>query len=166
FITIVLSENGLRHWFTRRWSNENEGYLAYETVLGFLFFHNAASIGYFSSSSPGSLFPFIQNDFLFIIVVILFITGFTIKIWAAKVVGIEIYYWKDMFLGKKISDFVVTGPYKFFNNPMYGIGQIPTYATAIWYGSKYGLIVAFLNQFLIFMFFYLVEKKFIKRVYQ
>ncbi len=166
FITIVLSENGLRHWFTRRWSNENEGYLAYETVLGFLFFHNAASIGYFSSSSPGSLFPFIQNDFLFIIVVILFITGFTIKIWAAKVVGIGIYYWKDMFLGKKISDFVVTGPYKFFNNPMYGIGQIPTYATAIWYGSKYGLIVAFLNQFLIFMFFYLVEKKFIKRVYQ
>jgi protein-S-isoprenylcysteine O-methyltransferase Ste14 len=99
-------------------------------------------------------------------VVILFITGFTIKILAAKVVGIEIYYWKDMFLGKKISNFVVTGPYKYFNNPMYGIGQLPTYATAIWYGSKYGLIAAFLNQFLIFLFFYLVEKKFIKRVYQ
>lgn len=166
FIIIVLSENGLRHWFTRRWGNENEGYLAYEAVLGFLFFHNAISIGYIASSSPGSLFPFIQNDFLFIMVVILFITGFTIKILAAKVVGIEIYYWKDMFLGKKISNFVVTGPYKYFNNPMYGIGQLPTYATAIWYGSKYGLIAAFLNQFLIFLFFYLVEKKFIKRVYQ
>ena len=166
FITIVLSENGLRHWFTRKWGNENEGYLAYEAVLGFLFFHNAVSIGYIASSSSGSLFPFIQNDFLFIMVVILFITGFTIKILAAKVVGIEIYYWKDMFLGKKISNFVVTGPYKYFNNPMYGIGQLPTYTTAIWYGSKYGLIAAFLNQFLIFLFFYLVEKKFIKRVYQ
>lgn len=166
FIIIVLSENGLRHWFTRRWGNENEGYLAYEAILGLLFFHNGVSIGYIASSSPGSLFPFIQNDFLFTMVVILFITGFTIKILAAKVVGIEIYYWKDMFLGKKITDFAVTGPYKYFNNPMYGIGQLPTYATAIWYGSKYGLIAAFLNQLLIFLFFYLVEKKFIKRVYQ
>ncbi|MFA5819717.1 MAG: methyltransferase [Bacteroidales bacterium] len=166
FIAIVLSENGLRHWFIRRWGNENEGYLTYEAVLGFLFFHNAASIGYIASSSPGSLFHFIPDDFLLIIVVILFISGFVVKIWAAKVVEIEIYYWKDMFLGKKISNFVVTGPYKYFNNPMYGIGQFTTYATAIWYGSKYGLIAAFLNQLLIFLFFYLVEKKFIKRVYQ
>ena len=166
FITIVLSENGLRHWFTRKWGNENEGYLAYEAVLGFLFFHNAASIGYITSSSPGSLFHFIPDDFLLILVSILFISGFAVKIWATKVVEVEIYYWKDMFFGKKISNFVVTGPYKYFKNPMYGIGQIPAYATAIWYGSKYGLIAAFLNQFLIFMFFYLVEKKFIKRVYQ
>ena len=166
FITIVLLKNGLRHWFIRRWGNENEGYLAYEAILGFLFFHNGVSIGYIASSSPESLFHFIHKDFLFTIVAILFITGFTIKIWAAKVVTIEIYYWKDMFLGKKISDFVVTGPYKYFRNPMYGIGQLPAYATAIWYGSEYGLIAAFLNQFLIFSFYYLIEKNHIKRVYQ
>ncbi len=166
FITIVLSKNGLRHWFIRRWGNENEGYLAFEAILGFLFFHNGISIGYISSSSPDSLFHFINKDFLFIIVAILVISGFTIKIWAAKVVTIEIYYWKDMFLGRKISDFVVTGPYKYFGNPMYGIGQLQAYATAIWYGSKYGLIAVFLNQFLIFSFYFLVEKKFIKRIYQ
>jgi protein-S-isoprenylcysteine O-methyltransferase Ste14 len=166
FITIVLSKNGLRHWFIRRWGNENEGYFAYEAILGFLFFHNGVSIGYIASSSQGSLFHFIPKDFLFIIVAIMFITGFIIKIWAAKVVKIEIYYWKDMFLGKKIFDFVVAGPYKYFDNPMYGIGQLQAYAIAMWYGSKYGLIAAFLNQFLIFLFFYLVEKKFIKRVYQ
>ena len=71
-----------------------------------------------------------------------------------------------MFLGKKISDFVVAGPYKYFSNPMYGLGQLQAYATALWFGSKYGLIAAFLNQFSIFLFFYLVEKKFIQRVYQ
>jgi len=166
FITIVLSENGLRHWFTRIWGNENEGYLAYETVLGFLFFHNGVSIGYIASATSGNIFNFIPENFLFSIIAIMFITGFTIKILAAKVVSIEIYYWKDMFLGRKICDFVVTGPYKYFSNPMYGIGQLQAYATAIWYGSTYGLLAAFLNQFLIFMFFYLVEKKFIKRVYQ
>jgi protein-S-isoprenylcysteine O-methyltransferase Ste14 len=166
FITIVLSENGLRHWFIRKWGNENEGYLAYEGILGFLFFQNAASIGYIASSTPGSLFPSFPEELLLILVIILFVAGFIIKISAAKAVSIEIYYWKDMFLGKKISDFVVSGPYKYFNNPMYGIGQLQAYAIAIWYGSAYGLMAAFLNQFLIFLFYYMVEKKFIRRVYQ
>jgi len=165
FITVVLSKNGLRHWLIRKWGNENEAYLTYEAILGFLFFHNGISIGYIASSSPDCLFNFIQKDLLTIIVLIMFISGFMIKILAAKAVTIEIYYWKDMFLGKKISNFVIAGPYKYFKNPMYGIGQLQAYATAIWYGSKYGFIAAFLNQVLIFLFYYLVEKKFIKRIY-
>lgn len=164
FLSIVLSKNGLRHWFVKKWGNE--GYLIYEAILGFLFFHNAISIGYISSSSPETLVHFIHKDFLSVIVLIIFISGFTVKIFAAKAVTIEIYYLKDMFLGKKISEFVVSGPYKYFSNPMYGIGQLQAYAIAIWYGSIYGLIAAFLNQILIFSFYYLVEKKFIKRVYQ
>jgi protein-S-isoprenylcysteine O-methyltransferase Ste14 len=81
------------------------------------------------------------------------------------VVSIDIYYWKDMFLGKKITEFVVTGPYKFLSNPMYGVGQLQAYALAIWYGSETGLMAAFVNQFLIFTFYFTVEKKFINRVY-
>ena len=165
FITIVLSKNGLRHWFIRKWGNEDDGYLTYEAILGFLFFHNGTSIGYIASASPDSLFHFTNKDFLLIIVSIMFIIGFAIKIFATKAVSIEIYYWKDMFLGKKVSDFVVAGPYKYFKNPMYGIGQFQAYAVAIWYDSKYGLIAAFLNQVLIFSFYFFVEKKFIKRVY-
>ncbi|MCJ7447233.1 MAG: phosphatidylethanolamine N-methyltransferase family protein [Bacteroidales bacterium] len=166
FISVVLAENGLRHWFIRRWGNEDKGYLAYETVLGFLFFHNGVSIGYIASSTPDTLFQLSDKSLIFTIIPLIFICGFTIKIWAAKVVTINIYYWKDMFLGRKICEFVVTGPYKYFSNPMYGIGQLPAYATAIWYGSKHGLIAAFINQFLIFSFYFLVEKKFIKRIYQ
>lgn len=166
FITTTLSENGYRNWFMKKWGDEHEGYLAFEAVLGFLFFHNGVSIGYIASSTPGNMHDFIPGNFLLVIVAIMFITGFTIKILAANVVSVEIYYWKDMFLGRKICDFVVTGPYKYLSNPMYGIGQLQAYAMAVWYGSVYGLMAAILNQFLIFMFFYLVEKKFIKRVYQ
>jgi protein-S-isoprenylcysteine O-methyltransferase Ste14 len=165
FITIVLSENGIRRWFIRKLGNENDGYLAYEAVLGFLFFQNGVSIGYIASTTPANLFDFIPETLLITIVTIMFVSGFVIKILAAKAVTIDIYYWKDMFLGKKICDFVVTGPYKYFNNPMYGIGQMQAYATAIWYGSKYGLLAALSNQILIFLFYYLVEKKFIQRVY-
>jgi protein-S-isoprenylcysteine O-methyltransferase Ste14 len=164
YITIVLSKKGLRHWFMRKWNAK--GYVVYETILGCLFFHNAASIGYIASSTPGSLFSFIQRDLLSVILFIMFFSGFIIKILAAKAVTIDIYYWKDMFLGKKITDFVETGPYRYFKNPMYGIGQVQAYATAIWYGSEYGLVAAFVNQVLIFTFYYLVEKKFIDRTYK
>lgn len=164
FLVLVLSHNGYRLWFIRRWGNENKGYLAYEAILGFLFFHNGVSIGYIASSTPGSLFYFIHKELLFVIVAIMFVIGFITKIWAAKVVSIDIYYCKDMFLGKKMSDFVVVGPYKYFNNPMYGIGHLQAYAIAIWYGSEYGLVAAFLNQCLIYLFYYKVENKFIKRV--
>ena len=165
FISSVLSEKGLRHWLVRKWGDENIGYQAYETVLGFLFFHNGVSIGYIASSTPDTLFHPGDLNLILIIIPLLFICGFTIKIWAAKVVTVDIYYWKDMFLGRKICDFVVTGPYRYFSNPMYGIGQLPAYASALWYGSKYGLIAAFVNQALIFTFYFLVEKKFIKRIY-
>ncbi|MFA5816038.1 MAG: methyltransferase [Bacteroidales bacterium] len=166
FIFSVLSENGYRHWFIKRWKNEEEGYLTFEAILGFVFFHNAASLGFVASSSPGSLFDFINKELLFITVILIALTGFIIKIWSAKVVSIDIYYWKDMFLEKKITEFVETGPYKFLNNPMYGIGQLQAYAFAIWYGSATGLIAAAINQILIFTFYYTVEKKFIRRIYQ
>jgi protein-S-isoprenylcysteine O-methyltransferase Ste14 len=165
FITVILSENGLRHFFYAKWNNENDAYKAFEAILGFLFFHNAVSIGYIASSTPGNLLDFLNHDLMFVIVTVMFLAGFLVKILAAKVVSIEIYYWKDMFLGRKITDFVVSGPYKYLNNPMYGIGQLQSYAIAIWYGSFYGLMAAALNQILIFSFYYFIERKFIKRVY-
>ena len=113
FITMVLPKNGFRQWFIRKCGNENDGYLTFEAILGFLFFHNGASIGYIASSSPTNMFSFINKDILLIFAALLFVTGFTVKIFAANAVTIEIYYWKDMFLGKKISEFVVTGHINF-----------------------------------------------------
>jgi protein-S-isoprenylcysteine O-methyltransferase Ste14 len=166
FITSVLTRNGLHRWFIKKWGGEEQGYTAYETILGFLFLQNGAGIGYIASSNQGNLFRFIPGEILLSLVVILFIGGLTIKIWAAKSVSIEIYYWKDMFLDRKISDFVVSGPYRFFSNPMYGIGQLQSYAVALWYGSKYGLMAVILNQALLFLFYFIIEKKFIRRIYR
>lgn len=166
FIYAVLSKNGYRLWFIKKWGDENKGFLAFEATLGFLFFNNGVGIGYIASATAGNLFGFLPKELLFLIVAVMFAVGFTIKVLAAKAVSIDIYYWKDMFLGRKIGEFVVTGPYKYFQNPMYGIGQLQAYAVAIWYGSVSGLLAALLNQCLIFSFFYLVEKKFIDRIYQ
>ncbi len=163
FITLFLRENGWRNKFITKYG-EKDGYLRFEGILAFCFYHNAASIGYLSVVTAGS-FELMYMEYLKYIIGGIILFGFLIKLWAAKVVGWNIYYWKDMFLGRKICDFVVCGPYKYFANPMYGIGQLTTYGLALWYGSTYGLGIAFLNQSLVFTFYFLVEKKFIQRVY-
>lgn len=165
FIFLVLPEHGLRLKLIEK-LGEEKAYLYYEGFLAFAFFHNGASLTFISQSSIGS--GFLENTsqvIVMAIVVILFVAGLVVKIWSAYVVGIPIYYWKDMFLGKKVSDFVVTGPYKYFSNPMYGIGQLQVYAIAIYYNSIYGLVFGAINQALVFLFYFAAEKPFIYRTY-
>ncbi|MBL7857397.1 MAG: hypothetical protein JNM57_06890 [Cyclobacteriaceae bacterium] len=165
FIYIVLPKNGLRLGLMERYG-EDRAYLYYEGFLAFAFFHNGASLSFISTSSAGSgIWGQINPSIIIIVSALLFVTGLVVKIWAAYVVGVPIYYWKDMFVGRKISDFVATGPYKYLNNPMYGIGQVQVYAMAIYYNSFYGLIFGVINQMLVFLFYFSVEKPFIQRTY-
>lgn len=165
FIFLVLSERGFRLRLIESFG-EQRAYLYFEAFLAFSFFHNGFGLSFISQSSAGSgFFGSIPEIVTFGLVAVLFTVGMGIKIWSAYVVGIPIYYWKDMFLGKKVCDFVVTGPYKYFNNPMYGIGQLQVYAIAIYYNSIYGLIFGAINQGLVFLFYFTLEKPFIYRTY-
>lgn len=164
FIFLVLPKRGLRLTLIKRFGEER-AYLIYEGFLAFAFFHNGASLSFISQSSVGSGLNNPPVLLMTVLAAILFLSGMTIKIWSAYVVGIPIYYWKDMFLGRKVSDFVVTGPYKYLNNPMYGIGQVQVYAIAIYYNSIYGLIFGAINQILVFLFYFITEKPFIYRTY-
>ncbi len=165
FIFLVLPEHALRLKLIQKFG-EDKAYLYYEGFLAFAFFHNGASLTFISQSSVGSGFwGDVPVVIVMGIVVVLFFVGLVIKIWAAYVVGIPVYYWKDMFLGRKVSDFIVTGPYKYISNPIYGIGQVQVYAIALYYNSVYGLLLGAVNQLLVFLFYYLAEKPFIYRMY-
>jgi hypothetical protein len=164
-ISVVLPETGLKLKLIERFGEE-KAFQHYEGFLALAFFHNGASLTFISQSSAGSGFwGGLPPAVLMTVVIILFLVGTGIKIWSAWVVGIPIYYCKDMFLGRKISDFVVTGPYKYLKNPMYGIGHLHVYAIALYYNSIYGIIFAVLNQLLVYQFFFTVEKPFILRTY-
>jgi protein-S-isoprenylcysteine O-methyltransferase Ste14 len=165
FIYTVLPEQGLRLWFIKTYGDKN-AYLVYEAILGAIFFLQGAGMGYLCSSFPLQSELSAPTESLLRGIGILFIlTGFSIKVWATKVVSVDIYYWKDMFLGRRIRDFVVRGPYSHFKNPMYGIGHLQVYGTALFYLSWHGLLIAVINQLLIFTFYFFQEKKFIQRVY-
>src|SRR5688572_5500921 len=164
FIFLVLPQHGLRLKLIERFGEE-KAYLLYEGFLAFAFFHNGASLSFISQSSVGSGLSNPPIQLMTILAVILFLIGMIIKIWSAYAVGIPVYYWKDMFVGSKVSDFVETGPYKYLSNPMYGIGQIQVYAIAIYYNSVYGLIFGAINQALVFLFYFTAERQFIYRTY-
>jgi hypothetical protein len=165
FLFFVLPERGFRLKLIKKIGEEG-AYLKYEAFLAFAFFHNGIGSGFISQTSAGCCFFLnIPVEVTMVLAAVLFTTGWVIKIWSAYVVGIPIYYWKDMFLGKKVSDFSVTGPYKYFNNPMYGIGQLQIYGIAIYYNSIYGIIFGVVNQMLVFLFYFMVEKPFIFRTY-
>ena len=164
FISIVLPQNGLRRWFIRRWGEE-KGYLVFEATLGLLFFHNAAAIGYVATAAAGPRWAFIPEAVVVALAAVLFMVGSVTKLWAAIVVSVDIYYWKDMFLGRQVSGFVETGPYRYLSNPMYGIGQLQAYALALFFHSPTGLAIALINQCCVFLFYFAVEKPFIRRTY-
>jgi hypothetical protein len=165
FIFTVLPERGLRLVMIEKFG-EKKAYLYYEGFLAFAFFHNGVGLTFISQSSVGSgFFEILPETAILFLAAFLFILGLVTKVWSAYVVGIPVYYWKDMFLRRSVSEFVVTGPYKYFSNPMYGIGQLQVYAMAIYYNSSYGLIFGALNQGLIFLFYFLVEKPFIYKTY-
>lgn len=165
FISLVLRKKGYRLWFIKKYGAK-KGFLIYEAILGFIFFNCGSALGYIAVSTSGGLFNYINKDLLIIFGAVLFVIGVTVKLWAAKVVSIDIYYWKDMFLGKKICKFVVSGPYKYLSNPMYGAGQFQIYGTALFYGSIPGLMAAVLYQSSVFSFHFAVEKPFIDRTYK
>jgi protein-S-isoprenylcysteine O-methyltransferase Ste14 len=165
FLFLVLRGNGLRRWIMKRCGGEENGYLVFQAILGFLFFHNGVAIGYVASSSPGIAWDILPKGLLLSLAAALFVVGWVTKLWAAAAASIDIYYWKDMFLARKVCDFVETGPYRYLSNPMYGVGQLQAYAIAIWYGSLPGLLIALVNQCSVFLFYFVLEKPFIRRVY-
>ncbi|HYF02352.1 MAG TPA: methyltransferase [Patescibacteria group bacterium] len=164
FILFTLPQNGFRTTLIERFGEKN-GFRIYEAILAFLFFHNGSSIGYVSAASANTLGRTGQSRIIAPAAIGLLIAGFVTKIWAARVVGIDIYYWKDMFLGRKITDFVVSGPYKLLSNPMYGAGQLQSYGFALLHRSAPGLIISAINQCAVFSFYFLAERKFIEQTY-
>jgi hypothetical protein len=92
------------------------------------------------------------------------IAGMIINIWSTLLIGVDIYYYKDLFLGKAIINFKKEGPYSLFSNPMYGPGQANGYGSALVCGSVAGLIFMFLNQVMMYIFYFVIEKPHIKRI--
>jgi len=90
--------------------------------------------------------------------------GFGTKTWAIHLVGLDTYYFKDLFTGELHGSLVTRGPYRWLANPMYGVGQLHAYGLALMSNSMSGLVAAAFCQLSIYGFYFAVERPFLARL--
>ena len=71
---------------------------------------------------------------------VLVIIGLGTKLWAARTLGSDAYYWHNFFDPDAAIGPVSTGPYRFLSSPMYTIGYLQTYGLALMLRSFPGLL--------------------------
>ncbi len=97
---------------------------------------------------------------------LLVVIGLGTKLWAARTLGSDAYYWHNFFDPEAAIGPVSTGPYRFISSPMYTIGYLPTYGLALMLRSLPGLIAAVFAQAAILTFHYLIEKPHFQRLHR
>jgi protein-S-isoprenylcysteine O-methyltransferase Ste14 len=97
---------------------------------------------------------------------VLVIIGLGTKLWAARTLGSEAYYWHNFFDPEEAVGPVSSGPYRFISSPMYTIGYLQTYGLALMLRSLPGFITAAFLQAAILAFYLIVEKPHFRRLHR
>lgn len=84
--------------------------------------------------------------------------GIGVSWWATRVVGLDTYYYRDLFMGPRHTSVELSGPYALWPNPMYGVGQLAAYGAALLMLSPIGFVAAALNQVALYILNDLVEQ--------
>jgi len=168
FLSVALS-SPLRRVLINRFG-ANHAYTLYEAMLGVVFLNQGLSQIAVMKAYEVSLTT-IPSWALLTIGAGLIGLGFFCKAWATYLTGLDTYYYRDMFLGHGTASpndepFVVSGPFRFVDNPMYGVGNLQAYGGAVWFGSWQGLVVSFIFQASIYAFYFLFERPFVVKTYK
>ena len=89
---------------------------------------------------------------------LLVVLGLGSKVWAARTLGDDAYYWRNFFDPREHAPPNPPGPYRYLDNPMYTVGYLHAYGLALALGSGAGLALSLFDQAAILAFHYLVEK--------
>jgi hypothetical protein len=81
----------------------------------------------------------------------------------ARVVGIDAYHYRDLFMGSRHVSLESDGPYALCSNPMYTLGPLAAYGLALLALSPFALFAAGVNQMLLFAFNETVEQPRLRR---
>jgi len=136
----------------------------YDTICGLMFFNLGCGIG--AAALHGTEATALAEPLRWGLFWLCAIGGFGVKFWATWIVGIDTYYFRDLFLEKSHGEFSARGPYRWLANPMYGVGNLHLYCAPLYTESLFGLWFAVGCHLSIFAFYLLVERPFIRRIYQ
>lgn len=86
------------------------------------------------------------------------IIGGYVKWDAYRIIGDRGWYWYNFFCAPDETDYEKRGVYKWFDNPMYGVGYLPLFGLALFLLSPIGLVLATFDWGVIWLFYYFCER--------
>lgn len=165
FLFTCFREKGFATLLKKKYG-ESKGFEYYKLITALMFFHGAMIFSLMISKSGWSLLFFISaGTTLYYLGIAACLVGLTVNIWSAMLIGLDVYYYKDLFIGRPVGEFRKEGPYLLLANPMYSLGQWNGYGTALIYGSLAGVVAIMLNQVMMYIFYYTIEKPHIQKVF-
>jgi len=144
FLFASLAPEGVTPWLKTQLGSEG-AFALHESLLTVLLFAQRLSfVGLLYATAQAPSGPL--GLMLISCGALLVLVGVGVSIWATKVVGLDTYHYRDLFMGPRYMSVELTGPYAFLGNPMYGVGQLAAYGAALIALSPIGLVAAALNQ--------------------
>lgn len=144
---------------------EKRAFRAYETLAGLMFLNQGLGVGCMAALHVPGLEQAVPAPVTLGAGAALFAVGLLVKLWATLTVGVDVYYFRDMFLGRPLASACDGGPYRFMRNPMYSVGQLQGYGYALLYGSLPGVVAAAAGHLLIYAFYVVAERPFVRSTY-
>ncbi len=144
---------------------ERRAFRAYETLAGLMFLNQGLGVGCMSALHLPRWEEAVPAPLVLAAGAALFAVGLVVKLWATLTVGVDVYFFRDMFLGRPLAPACDGGPYRFLHNPMYSLGQLQGYGYALLYGSLPGIAAAAAGHLLIYAFYLVAERPFVRSVY-
>jgi protein-S-isoprenylcysteine O-methyltransferase Ste14 len=164
FLFGSFGEGGIARWLNRRFG-ETTGYEIYETITATMFMNSAAAFSTLVAMTPWTgPFAGFEESVISAAGGILSAVGTLINLWAGLIIGADVYYYKDLYLERFLTEFKQDGPYRVLANPMYGIGQSAAYGAAVMSGSAAGIIATAMNQLMMYVFYFTIEGPHVRRM--
>jgi protein-S-isoprenylcysteine O-methyltransferase Ste14 len=88
----------------------------------------------------------------------LMVAGGLVNLWSTLVIGLPRYFYWDLFVAEPRTELKAIGPYRYFKNPMYGVGQGAAYGAALASLSPMGVLATALNQLSMYVFNWRIEQ--------
>lgn len=151
----------LRRWIMNRFGEER-AVKCFNPVMGIVFQHQGMAQGAIIDcwAAPSVAWWFLPSGFALILL------GTGVKFWATHATSLDVYYYNDMFVGHAAGvegELVKTGPFRWFKNPMYGVGNLQGYGSALIVASWPGLLIAGAYHATLYVFYFLFERPFVLR---
>lgn len=164
FVGSALRREERDGFYTRRWGRA-DGFRRFRRTAAIIMNNDAIAFVLLCVVTRDTLIVPAPRAAVIALGVALVIVGLGIKLWAARTLGSDAYYWHNFFDPGAARGRVSTGPYRFASNPMYTIGYLQTYGLALILASLPGIVAAVFLHASILVFYFVIEKPHFERLH-